>query len=679
MQQKRRPSSAPASRVNSGVKSNSTNKTTTTTTAKQPKLTDFHKKIVEKEKQEKTMASTQSEDSQLEVKSRKVASLNSRSSPSLLPTSLRLKREQLATTLSNAMSSRPQSSPASGGVYLGKGGGGVDALMAYAHTSSATPSTLNSLPVAQPSNTSPPHPRDRRQQQQLHPSTPSASLREFFETSLEKSIQKRCRDKRVEESVERKEIEEFELLEQLAVAVGSKDHERVHKLLEERESDTNNNNRKIPFNANSYRSIEEGDEEEEEQDTDVEGSLSSDAELFGEGTESADDVTLTGVYENEETEMDAVNKVGNKLNDDIRKFLSEGGASSIAGGGASMESALAKLEAVNSVPSVDHTTTTTAQPNPAASCAASALNDADDAITFDDETVWDQNSGGFSFADFADDSCLEAVKNVSSSTPTKGGLAQIIGGGGVGGGGNGAAFDRLSVFTARAASNPQLVATGNSRAPNLAHVTSDILSGLFPKPQDPVHAAEKRVNAFSAVQEGEILSEFKGRNEGIDNAHAREGYDGRNSERSNGINNDGSKNNNTGNNNNASNRVVEGELSNVVKVKLMELEREIEEFKSQNDCLSKLRREKEEAVASLKAELAEFQREKSEEIERMEEFKVKSGYANPKFLPTPHFLHNPNSFTSGKGSHIYDSLGPPPQFPPWGRHHSPKLPDIPPK
>jgi len=69
-------------------------------------------------------------------------------------------------------------------------------------------------------------------------------------------------------------------------------------------------------------------------------------------------------------------------------------------------------------------------------------------------------------------------------------------------------------------------------------------------------------------------------------------------------------------------KVVEGHLSNAVKTKLQELEKEIQEFKSQNDCLAQLRREKEDTVANLKRELEDFQRQKNEELKRLEDFKL---------------------------------------------------------
>ena len=373
------------------------------------------------------------------------------------------------------------------------------------------------------------------------------------------------------------------------------------------------------FDANSYRSAEENDveeeddEEDEDQDTDVEGSFASDAELFGEGTESADDVTLTGSHEDEAMEMDAVTAAGNKLNAEIRKFLTEGGAGGGVGGGLSAVANPGEVAITAHAASVNPSTTAS-YPS-----LARSVKNGDDALAFDDETVWDQNSGGFSFADFTDDSCLEAVKNVSSSTPSKTKLDHIVGDRKVAASTASASGAGESVGDARhiwdaetGSASENHTKLGNLRNENLAHITSDVLSGLFPKPPDLAPATREREGVFAAVQESQIISEFAGVN-----------ADGK------GLLGTGSEEVDAGNNNNNNNNphsdnhhnVIEGELSSVVKVKLMELEREIEEFKSQNDCLAKLRRDKEEAVVSLKRELAEFQREKSEEMERMEEHK----------------------------------------------------------
>ncbi|KAH3888449.1 centromere protein J-like [Dreissena polymorpha] len=65
----------------------------------------------------------------------------------------------------------------------------------------------------------------------------------------------------------------------------------------------------------------------------------------------------------------------------------------------------------------------------------------------------------------------------------------------------------------------------------------------------------------------------------------------------------------------------EGVQSKVLRDKLIELEREIEKFRSENGHLAKLRTEREEGLAKLKKEIEEFEREKAEELKRFEEFK----------------------------------------------------------
>nr|XP_033803648.1 centromere protein J isoform X2 [Geotrypetes seraphini] len=61
--------------------------------------------------------------------------------------------------------------------------------------------------------------------------------------------------------------------------------------------------------------------------------------------------------------------------------------------------------------------------------------------------------------------------------------------------------------------------------------------------------------------------------------------------------------------------------SQLLKKKLVELETEIERFKTENASLAKLREEREQALETLRKEVADFEQQKAKELARIEEFK----------------------------------------------------------
>ncbi|XP_074641974.1 uncharacterized protein LOC141899510 isoform X2 [Tubulanus polymorphus] len=66
---------------------------------------------------------------------------------------------------------------------------------------------------------------------------------------------------------------------------------------------------------------------------------------------------------------------------------------------------------------------------------------------------------------------------------------------------------------------------------------------------------------------------------------------------------------------------VDGAMSKALRDKLMELENEIERFQTENACLIKLKKEREEGLEKLKKEMAEFEKQKDEELKNLHEFK----------------------------------------------------------
>ncbi|KAK7476401.1 hypothetical protein BaRGS_00032326 [Batillaria attramentaria] len=68
--------------------------------------------------------------------------------------------------------------------------------------------------------------------------------------------------------------------------------------------------------------------------------------------------------------------------------------------------------------------------------------------------------------------------------------------------------------------------------------------------------------------------------------------------------------------------VGDGIQSKILREKLAELEAEIEKFRSENAVLEKLRRDREEGLSKLKEEIARFDQEKTAELKRLEEFKA---------------------------------------------------------
>ena len=65
----------------------------------------------------------------------------------------------------------------------------------------------------------------------------------------------------------------------------------------------------------------------------------------------------------------------------------------------------------------------------------------------------------------------------------------------------------------------------------------------------------------------------------------------------------------------------EGVQSKLLREKLAELDKEIERFRNENANLQKLRQEREDGLSKLKKEVADFEKEKSEELKRIQEYK----------------------------------------------------------
>ncbi|KAM7131825.1 centrosomal P4.1-associated protein isoform 2-T3 [Ciconia maguari] len=63
--------------------------------------------------------------------------------------------------------------------------------------------------------------------------------------------------------------------------------------------------------------------------------------------------------------------------------------------------------------------------------------------------------------------------------------------------------------------------------------------------------------------------------------------------------------------------------SQVLRERLAELEREIERFRAENTTLTKLREEREHALANIRKEIADFQQQKAQELAEIEEYKKK--------------------------------------------------------
>ncbi|XP_062621733.1 centromere protein J-like [Saccostrea cucullata] len=66
----------------------------------------------------------------------------------------------------------------------------------------------------------------------------------------------------------------------------------------------------------------------------------------------------------------------------------------------------------------------------------------------------------------------------------------------------------------------------------------------------------------------------------------------------------------------------EGVQSKLLREKLAELDKEIERFRNENVNLQKLRKEREEGLSKLKKEVSDFEKEKSEELKRIQEYKT---------------------------------------------------------
>jgi len=62
--------------------------------------------------------------------------------------------------------------------------------------------------------------------------------------------------------------------------------------------------------------------------------------------------------------------------------------------------------------------------------------------------------------------------------------------------------------------------------------------------------------------------------------------------------------------------------SSALREKLAQLEMEIQQFRSENAALATLHKEREQVVSQLKKEMAEFERQKADELQRLEEFKT---------------------------------------------------------
>ncbi|XP_065586154.1 centromere protein J [Cyrtonyx montezumae] len=63
--------------------------------------------------------------------------------------------------------------------------------------------------------------------------------------------------------------------------------------------------------------------------------------------------------------------------------------------------------------------------------------------------------------------------------------------------------------------------------------------------------------------------------------------------------------------------------SQILREKLIELETEIERFRAENTALTKLREEREHALASIRKEIADFQQQKAQELAEIEEYRKK--------------------------------------------------------
>ncbi|OXB69683.1 UNVERIFIED_CONTAM: hypothetical protein H355_005714, partial [Colinus virginianus] len=63
--------------------------------------------------------------------------------------------------------------------------------------------------------------------------------------------------------------------------------------------------------------------------------------------------------------------------------------------------------------------------------------------------------------------------------------------------------------------------------------------------------------------------------------------------------------------------------SQILREKLIELETEIERFRAENAALTKLREEREHALASIRKEIADFQQQKAQELAEIEEYRKK--------------------------------------------------------
>lgn len=63
--------------------------------------------------------------------------------------------------------------------------------------------------------------------------------------------------------------------------------------------------------------------------------------------------------------------------------------------------------------------------------------------------------------------------------------------------------------------------------------------------------------------------------------------------------------------------------SQILKEKLIELEMEIERFRAENTTLTKLREEREHALASIRKEIADFQQQKAQELAEIEDYRKK--------------------------------------------------------
>ncbi|XP_064619476.1 centromere protein J-like isoform X2 [Lineus longissimus] len=67
--------------------------------------------------------------------------------------------------------------------------------------------------------------------------------------------------------------------------------------------------------------------------------------------------------------------------------------------------------------------------------------------------------------------------------------------------------------------------------------------------------------------------------------------------------------------------VAEGAVSKALRDKLLEIEREIERFRTENAAVAKIKVEREEGLNKLKREMEEFEKQKEEELRNLQEFK----------------------------------------------------------